>query len=319
MSEWLSHISPTVLNETVYFIKAATSESDPVASCEAYCKALNKLWSGFYTHREECGELTDTEKNKGRSDAQEFRELLISGMSPNQQVEWIQCESFRHLSHFEPPVMNHDTLRKENYDPSAIPVKLRGRASEEHRQLLNAYKRVAADPHDEGLRIRLLKKAAQLLYVVRSNIAHSEKTPKGPDLEKAKRDRSVGRVTAAAIRDLFEILFQHPNHRLAVYGTLAPGKPNSNMLDGINGSWSKGQVQGELWGRDDGVPLYRWQVPGSPVPVDIFESQELGDHFERLDRFEGRDYRRTLIPVDTEGRQVICSVYQAAKEDEHEA
>ncbi|MBW3539379.1 MAG: hypothetical protein KY476_03845 [Planctomycetes bacterium] len=47
----------------------------------------------------------------------------------------------------------------------------------------------------------------QILFVVRCNIAHSEQTPKGPDLEKAKRDREVSELTSAVVEDFFELLF----------------------------------------------------------------------------------------------------------------
>ena len=46
--------------------------------------------------------------------------------------------------------------------------------------------------------------------------------------------------------------------RLATYGSLAPGRPNHHQLDGLEGRWSKGHVDGLLvdagWGASLGYP-----------------------------------------------------------------
>ena len=36
-------------------------------------------------------------------------------------------------------------------------------------------------------------------------------------------------------------------HRLAVYGTLAPGEPNHHQMDGMTGEWIPGVVRGRLF------------------------------------------------------------------------
>src|SRR5438270_10528222 len=100
--------------------------------------------------------------------------------------------------------MNHDSLLNLRYDPFHITEDVRKKASDEHRQLSNAFARFSKSPNDRSLKDALLKKIAQLIYVVRSNIAHSEKTPQGPDLEKSERDRLVSDVTANVIEDLFD-------------------------------------------------------------------------------------------------------------------
>ena len=44
------------------------------------------------------------------------------------------------------------------------------------------------------------------------------------------------------------------HHRLATYGTLAPGRVNHHQLDGLEGQWLQGHVRGTLvasgWGAD---------------------------------------------------------------------
>ena len=90
--------------------------------------------------------------------------------------------------------------------------------------------------------------------------------------------------------------------RLAVYGSLAPGRSNHGQLQALRGEWHPGCfVRGELvdrgWGAGLGYPALRWSTSGPAVPVDMFVSDELPRHWARLDEFEGADYLRILVPV----------------------
>ena len=89
--------------------------------------------------------------------------------------------------------------------------------------------------------------------------------------------------------------------RLAVYGSLAPGESNHHVLACIAGTWRRGWVEGDLhaegWGAPHGYPGLVWRRSGPRCPVSVMESQELDAHWERLDAFEGSDYRRIVVPV----------------------
>ena len=92
------------------------------------------------------------------------------------------------------------------------------------------------------------------------------------------------------------------NSRLAVYGTLAPGRANHHHMDHVEGEWISGlTVHGELvqegWGADMGYPALRWSLEGPSVSVELFVSAQLVDHWPRLDDFEGSEYRRILVPL----------------------
>ena len=100
--------------------------------------------------------------------------------------------------------------------------------------------------------------------------------------------------------------------RLAVYGTLAPGKPNASILAGIDGQWLEGTVYGDV-SEADGFPVYHWQRPGSSVPVKILDAPTLPDHFDRLDSFEGTRYRRILLPVEMQGGLSVCNIYAGSE------
>lgn len=61
------------------------------------------------------------------------------------------------------------------------------------------------------------------------------------------------------------------DHRLAVYGTLAPACENHHQLDGLVGSWRRGTVRGTRiatgWGVTKGYPALILAAHGGPVAV----------------------------------------------------
>ena len=102
-------------------------------------------------------------------------------------------------------------------------------------------------------------------------------------------------------------------YRLAAYGSLAPGRPNHQQLAGLAGHWSKGQVYGTLidrgWGAGLGYPALLLDPGGSAIPVQVFESMDLPDHWPRLDDFEGPGYQRVVTTVQTPAGEVAASIY----------
>ncbi len=100
------------------------------------------------------------------------------------------------------------------------------------------------------------------------------------------------------------------SHRLAVYGSLAPGEPNHSVIESIRGEWTDGFVRGRLkesgWGSGVGYPAITWDPDAGPVSVKMLVSPELPDHWKRLDAFEGAEYARILVPVEDEGGGLIA-------------
>jgi hypothetical protein len=58
---------------------------------------------------------------------------------------------------------------------------------------------------------------------------------------------------------------------LAVYGTLAPGRPNHHVVAPLGGTWTAGTVEGDLfaegWGATLGHPAFRPRAGGPAVAV----------------------------------------------------
>ncbi|WP_419895942.1 gamma-glutamylcyclotransferase family protein [Roseomonas sp. USHLN139] len=106
------------------------------------------------------------------------------------------------------------------------------------------------------------------------------------------------------------------DHRLACYGTLAPGQANHHELDGLAGHWRAGIVRGwrlaEGQGAALGYPVLLPDPAGGTVAVQLFESAGLPAQWARLDAFEGEGYRRIEIPVETAGGPLPAWIYVAA-------
>ena len=110
-------------------------------------------------------------------------------------------------------------------------------------------------------------------------------------------------------------LLDFPSHRLAVYGSLAPGKKNHHMMAGMEGTWRKAVLRGSLldrgWGAGQGFPGFVWDGTDSAVAAQVFTSNDLSQQWQRLDQFEGQEYRRVLVPVEVEEDGIeVCNVYQ---------
>lgn len=110
-----------------------------------------------------------------------------------------------------------------------------------------------------------------------------------------------------------------PAHRLAVYGTLAPGRSNEAELADVPGQWTRGTVRGHLhargWGAASGYPAVVLDPEGPEVEVHLLTSAELPRHWSRLDAFEGPGYLRTPVEVAVDGEAVVAQIYELAESE----
>jgi gamma-glutamylcyclotransferase (GGCT)/AIG2-like uncharacterized protein YtfP len=103
-------------------------------------------------------------------------------------------------------------------------------------------------------------------------------------------------------------------HRLFVYGTLAPGRPNEHVLADVPGTWEPATVRGDLhqegWGAALGFPVIVLDEQGPEVEGFVFSSDSLDEHWERLDDFEGEGYERVLtVATLPDGGAVEAHIY----------
>jgi gamma-glutamylcyclotransferase (GGCT)/AIG2-like uncharacterized protein YtfP len=106
------------------------------------------------------------------------------------------------------------------------------------------------------------------------------------------------------------------DHYLATYGSLAPGRPNHRQLSELRGEWSIGTVRGKRvdrgWGATLGYPGLVLDADGDKIEVHLFRSTDLPKHWSRLDDFEGSEYRRVPVQVETEDGLVDAWIYVIA-------
>jgi gamma-glutamylcyclotransferase (GGCT)/AIG2-like uncharacterized protein YtfP len=110
-------------------------------------------------------------------------------------------------------------------------------------------------------------------------------------------------------------LLGFPEHKLFVYGSLQPGRENHHMLSELKGTWMKGYVTGDLvdqgWGASLGYPAMVWNPDGEKINGQLLISEELPDHWQRLDELEGKDYKRILVPVFCGQEIHVAHIYSA--------
>jgi len=107
-------------------------------------------------------------------------------------------------------------------------------------------------------------------------------------------------------------------HRLFVYGTLAPGRPNEHVLADVPGEWEPATVTGMLfqegWGAAVGYPGIVLDEHGGEVEGFLFSSECLAEHWTRLDEFEGEGYERVLTTVmRKDGTSVDAYIYKLSE------
>ena len=77
-----------------------------------------------------------------------------------------------------------------------------------------------------------------------------------------------------------------------------------------------GTVTGRLvasgWGAAMGYPALVPDPQGDCIPVQLFTSPDLPDHWARLDVFEGSEYRRVPVAVQTADAVITAWIYISA-------
>ena len=100
--------------------------------------------------------------------------------------------------------------------------------------------------------------------------------------------------------------FARASIKLAVYGSLGPGRENEHVMTAVGGVWRDGYTMPGVrldsgWGAAIGYPGIVWKTGPSVVDVFVFESEALPAHWTKLDDFEGEEYARLYVPVTRSG------------------
>lgn len=113
-------------------------------------------------------------------------------------------------------------------------------------------------------------------------------------------------------------------NRLFVYGTLAPNRSNHHWLANIGGQFETASMTGVLipegWGAAEGYPAIIPCEQGQVVEGYLFSSDNLPEHWQALDDFEGEGYVRTQVLVTmADGTQQTAWVYALAVDESDKA
>lgn len=242
-------------------------------------------------------------------DGKAFQTMIGEALSSMDSSCFISSEEVSKLVYFEPLIMDHKVLTKNQYNPNQeLKPELVRKAGRLHHKLMNAFKTYNSERTDENTK-RVIKRISELLYVVRSNIAHGEKTPYGPDLKKRERDEHVCKAVVPVQILLLDVLLDSPQKKLVVYGTLAPGNANNQVLSDLHGSWEYCKINGIL-SESGGYPFFEWNPSAPSIDAQLFISDDLPAHWDRLDHFEGPEYIRTLIPASKKDGICIANIYE---------
>ena len=89
---------------------------------------------------------------------------------------------------------------------------------------------------------------------------------------------------------------------LFVYGTLMPNCPNGHVLENIVGKFVPATVRGYLkdagWSASMGYPGIKLDTNGDTVHGFLFYSDNLINHWDNLDEFEGAEFQREEVTVE---------------------
>lgn len=107
---------------------------------------------------------------------------------------------------------------------------------------------------------------------------------------------------------------------LFVYGTLMPNCPNGYVLENIIGKFTPAIVRGNLknagWSASMGYPGIHLDEEGDIVHGFLFSSNNLCNHWDYLDEFEGKEFERQVITIETYDEILVDTYIYVLKAEE---
>ena len=301
---WWKFGAEIFLSDVINKINLSRNSEHLVDSVSPLFDALNKLWNQYFLYR--------NNDPVNRRDTSSFRQLLLETLPEISKRELCEGTQLKELVRLSPKIMNHATLMDFSYDPDHITEQQKEQSQREHRELNEEYDRFHSRDKETRSSTKLIKKLVRLLFVIRSNIMHGEKTPHGPDKNKVKRDETVCASVLPLLEIVLDYLFDSPSQKLCAYGTLAPGAVNHYILENLAGEWYPGHVKGNISYKNN-LPYFQWDLGEQRIDVQVFQSLELCKKYDEIDDFEGSAYRRVLVPVKTARSFEVANIYEGGK------
>lgn len=122
----------------------------------------------------------------------------------------------------------------------------------------------------------------------------------------------LGLDTSVDVRDQLFSKTSGAAARLCVYGRMRPGGPDHAHLAPLGGEWTNVQYPGHLQGDTctlDECPGFAWTPKGTWNDGVMLTATALGEHWQKLDDQEGREYVRLLTPVRHGDETHVANIY----------
>ncbi len=216
-----------------------------------------------------------------------FRKVISEVISfKREAISFLNSRAVNNIFHFEPLIFDDNSL-----------------STKEHEAFIQSYQKYRQNPSDYRAQRDAIWDLCGLLYVVRCNAAHTGKTSRGPNRAKIERDTSIAKLVTAINKNIFHILMEHPERKIACYGTLKDSVYVGDMLS------CDGSVHGYLDYDTNGVAYFTYELNTGSVPVKVYTSTSMID-FKEMDIYEGDQYERIYIPVDCAEKKQIANIYE---------
>jgi len=244
------------------------------------------LFKGLTNLQTEWSKINDVQENEiireSSGGVATFIEFILSTLKEKERHILLNSKEFRNFVDFTPLILNQKILFRNDYHhKKEIETEIVRNASEKHRKLQNAYKRYKDNKTIENQKM-VIKKMADLLVVVRSNITQREKTPFSSYLKKWECDEAVSHVVIPLQLRLFDMLLDYPSEKLIV--CLPSGSEDTyyKTLSDLQGTWQKCIINGFIIKRRDLLLLYP-DINGEDIDAQLFTSLRLSKKWKSLD------------------------------------
>lgn len=278
------------LSKALSFMNMASMASNPIFISTQLLHALENLAKPY----------KKGERTGGETMAYAFLDLS----TPEQQLLLIESIAFHTLLEFKPLIRSEDIafyeyrLRDHNK-----PIHFDEFAVNTHVEFIESVKK--SNPNHYIICQNLFR----LIHLVRSNIAHSEK-------DETIRNRNVCEAINPLLELILKFMLQFPKHRLLTYGTLSPGESNAYRFETLNAKTSKVTVHGTIRSQDHYLSFTPSESDSmdkhTTVDVVLYESPRMPEFWDELDAYEGRDYKRILVPFIKGFQGIDGQTYGAA-------
>jgi hypothetical protein len=216
-----------------------------------------------------------------------FRNALFDAVSSAHGLgTLLNSREVNTLSHFTPLIVDDDSGE-----------------SSVHEDFLESYRYYISNLLDWRAQKKAFVDLCRLLYLVRCNSAHTGKSSFGPNRAKIERDNSIARLIVNINLLIFNIIMDHPNRKLACYGTLI-GSPYVERFLATDGN-----VNGYLETLNDSTSYFTYELGTGTVSVKLYTNQTAID-FADIDAYEGNSYERIFIPVKCGAEWHIANIYE---------